>query len=310
MSQQHAPRVPKGVSTGGQFATQHRPEVSISLESHDPWAAPVPESSAPLTPAGPDGLTRDTAVPCDDPRVSAGEVFEHVIDREGTVFSRRTESRFADAPYAIRLQADRELTDDEIHHIAGLTGYSYATAGRGEGISSPERDSARSFIIGADTTKGRVYRNLDVFEDNLDTFIREGSPVRKTDRSGPGTKGTRLVEGLGDKAPKIELYYDNIWEQSPPDVKTSQDIPTVREFDLEKLYEEQGRKGIDPRQTLKSLEGKRIEYEDWEGNKLQGTIVPRSEVSPLDISSDVYPHAKFDDGRWARLGMKFNIIEE
>lgn len=215
MTSNRVSRVPKGVSAGGQFAAQNRPEVSVSLEAHDPWAAPVPEPVAPPAPIGPDGLTANTAVPCDDPRISAGEVFEHVTDDYGTVFSRRTEHRSVDAPYAIRLQADRDLTDDEIQHIAGLTGYSYATAGRGEGIGAPERDSARSFIIGADTTKGRVYRNLDVFEENLDTFIREGSPVRKTDRSGPGTKGTRLVEGLGDKAPKIELYYDSVWEQSP-----------------------------------------------------------------------------------------------
>jgi hypothetical protein len=42
-------------------------------------------------------------------------------------------------------------------------------------------------------------------------YILEGTPIRKTDRAGRGTKGTRLVEGVGKTFPKdvnveIEFY--------------------------------------------------------------------------------------------------------
>jgi hypothetical protein len=49
---------------------------------------------------------------------------------------------------------------------------------------------------------------LEDFEEALPQILSEGSPIRKTDRSGPGTKGTRLVEGFGaDLA--AEIYYDD-----------------------------------------------------------------------------------------------------
>lgn len=157
------------------------------------------------------GATREDAVLSDDPRIDAGEIFDNIQDEDGTIWSRRREGVYADVPYGIRIQADRELTDDEVESLAGMAGYAYAQAGRGEGIGGLDRDSIRSFVIGADTTKGRVYRNLHKFEESLPELAAEGSRVRTTDRSGPGTKGTRLIEPLPG-APKIEIYYDSVSE--------------------------------------------------------------------------------------------------
>lgn len=116
---------------------------------------------------------------------------------------------YADAPYGIRIQANRELTDNEVEPLASMTGYIFAKAGRGEGVGYPDRDSNRSFTIGAETTKGRVYRNLYKFEEALPSLVYEGSPVRTTNRSGPGTEGTRLIEPLNSEL-KVEIYYDSV----------------------------------------------------------------------------------------------------
>ena len=54
----------------------------------------------------------------------------------------------------------------------------------------------RLFIVSADFTKSRH----DDYTDSLPALwahLRDGSPVRKTDRAGVGTRGTRAVAGLG-----------------------------------------------------------------------------------------------------------------
>lgn len=158
-------------------------------------------------------LPQDPAEPVDvtHPAVQAGAVRD-VVTSGGQTFHRRQEGVYPAEPYAMRFQSERPITDDQMERSAQLIGYSYAMAGRGEGIGIAERDSPYSFVVGSDTTKGRVYRHLDVFEENLPGILASGSPVRSTDRAGAGTKGTRLVEGMGPEAPTFELYYDSVFE--------------------------------------------------------------------------------------------------
>ncbi|XKH58451.1 hypothetical protein LG293_17675 (plasmid) [Citricoccus nitrophenolicus] len=160
-------------------------------------AAPLPMG----TPADP--------VSSSDSRVQAGEVFD-TVESDGQVFHRRRDGVYPDYPYAMRIQADRPISDEELSHIASLTGYSLAATRQGEPMSDPDRDTPYSFTVHADTTKGRQGRSLDRFEEHLETYLSEGSPVRKTDRAGAGTAGTRLIEGMGADTPKIELYYDQV----------------------------------------------------------------------------------------------------
>lgn len=156
----------------------------------------------------------------EDPRVQSGQVFD-AVTVEGETYHRRRPGTYPGVPSSIRIQADRRLTDEDRSRLASQLGYAYATTG-GEPLGDPEADSDYSFVVSADTTKGRAYRHLDDrFEEKLPGMIAEGSPVRKTDKAGPGTAGTRLVEGFGDDAPHVELYYDDHYligfEESPTD---------------------------------------------------------------------------------------------
>jgi len=163
-------------------------------------AAPVPDVPV----GGP--------MPVEHPAVQGGAVFDSVsVDDQ--VFYRRQDKVYPGEPYAIRLQANRPLTDDEARHVAGAMGYAYRATVAGEPLGMPERDTPYSFVVSADTTKSArddLGVALEAFEDMLPTMIDEGSSVRKTDRAGAGTKGTRLVEGMHEPDLAFEVYYDDV----------------------------------------------------------------------------------------------------
>ncbi|MCU6479010.1 hypothetical protein [Arthrobacter sp. A2-55] len=159
----------------------------------------------------PDGRT--LPVPVDDPRVQGGQVFDKIVDRDGTEFFRRREHVWPDEPYAMRLQANRPLSAQESEHLAQLMGYAYAAEVRGERMGTPQMDTPYSFIVPADTTKSRsddVGAALSRFETGLPQLFKAGSPQRTTNRSGP--VGSRLVEPFGDLT--FELFYDSVSDES------------------------------------------------------------------------------------------------
>jgi len=172
---------------------------------------PSPELARPAhVPDIPDGAP----VPVEHPSVQDGAVFDSVsVDDQ--VFHRRRDKVFPGEPYAIRLQANRPLTDDEARHVAGAMGYAYRSTVAGEPLGMPQRDTPYSFVVSADTTKSArddLGMALEAFEDMLPTMIDEGSSVRKTDRAGAGTKGTRLVEGMHEPDLAFEVYYDSVFD--------------------------------------------------------------------------------------------------
>ncbi len=115
----------------------------------------------------------------------------------------------------MRIQANRALTEDEKSRFAGLTGYAYRATISGESLGYPDSDSPYSFVVSSDMTKSSrddLGVGLEEFEDQLPRMIQEGSPVRKTNRAGAGTAGTRLVEGFNDPTLTFEIYYDAVWE--------------------------------------------------------------------------------------------------
>lgn len=107
---------------------------------------------------------------------------------------------------------DRELSDHEILQASGCLGYALRECLRGDQLSDPEVvqkfDSPvhSELVIKYDYDTDSSQRSdpkahyLEAF--NLaKKYIFEGTPVRKTDQQGYGTRGTRLVDGLGNIAP-------------------------------------------------------------------------------------------------------------
>ncbi len=193
-------RRPAGTPTGGQFAPEVHAEPEVALGRARPLG-PVPSS---------------------DPRVQAGEVLD-AVEYDGVVFHRRRGGVYGEWPYAMRFQFDRPLTNDERSLVAGAIGYAYRATVAGEPMGWPEVDSPYSLVISADTTKTRrddLGIALEEFEDRLPEIIEEGSPIRTTNRAGEGTKGTRLVEGVGPIG--VEVYYDSVFmdPQVPPETPT------------------------------------------------------------------------------------------
>ena len=175
----------------------------------DPRLMPAAWASTPT-----DG-SPNNPVRADDPRLLMGEVFDAVEDSEGTgrVFHRSRPGVSPSEPYAMRFQTDRELTTDEAEQLAGLIGYHYRVTVSGESMEYPRFETPFAMNIGADTTKSRrddLGQALHDFEAGLPEIIRDGSPLRTTDRAGAGTKGTRLIEGFGGRTPKLEIYYDDV----------------------------------------------------------------------------------------------------
>lgn len=113
---------------------------------------------------------------------------------------------YPDFPYSMRISANRPLTDSETEKIANLTGYLYRSTLNGEPLGNPWRDSNSSFVISADFTKASGKNNQSNFENDLNDFITNGTPIRKTNRSGPNTINTRLVDGINEDL-DIKLYY-------------------------------------------------------------------------------------------------------
>mgnify|MGYP003631087714 CR=1 FL=1 len=142
-----------------------------------------------------------------DFRVQAGEVFDSVRTADGTVFHRATGINWADEPQAVRLQANRPLSDEELGQISDLTKYALASSVHGEALGEPERDTPYSFVLGHDFTKGSPDR-AGVFEAGLARIVTEGSPPLKTNRKGP--IGSQTVPGTGDQSLKFEIYYDSV----------------------------------------------------------------------------------------------------
>ena len=189
----------------------------LPARSEDPWEGTSARDrirAGMNTAAAQHGLVPPAPVPVEHPAVQGGAVFDSVsVDDQ--VFHRRQDKVYPGEPYAIRLQANRPLTDDEARHVAGAMGYAYRATVAGEPLGMPHRDTPYSFVVSADTTKSArddLGVALEAFEDMLPTMIDEGSSVRKTDRAGAGTKGTRLVEGMHEPDLAFEVYYDDVYD--------------------------------------------------------------------------------------------------
>lgn len=142
---------------------------------------------------------------------------------EPVAYVRADKFSFHNYPDEMRIRASRPLSDAEVQKVAQLTGYHHRATLNGEGLSDPARCGNASVLVGTDNTKSAGRKSMfGDFEDGLEARLQEGSPVRKTDRSGSGTKGTRLIEGFGDDVSFTLYYLDDSVEFEKVPVKLPQ----------------------------------------------------------------------------------------
>ncbi len=155
-------------------------------------------STIEATPTRADDVQRD---PAKTMLVAAGQ---EEFDFEGEHF--RMASHLSEVPdgcYSVAIRMDKPVTDEQIQQAAQLAGYAWRSTVNGESMGDPERIDMFTFRMFADSTKGHGW--IGNFWQELPGTIENGSPVRKTNRSGENTKGTRLVEGLGTR--RFEVYF-------------------------------------------------------------------------------------------------------
>lgn len=127
----------------------------------------------------------------------------------------------------ITLTLSRRLTQAQAQQAAGALGYALRRM-NGESLGEPEvirlgNPTTLTFFF--DSTK--CFRNSYSFEEafrDAAQYIVEGSPIRTSDRAGPGTRNTRLVQGIGpvdvqitvdgqDAAPEAAPEPDNAYSR-------------------------------------------------------------------------------------------------
>jgi hypothetical protein len=103
--------------------------------------------------------------------------------------------------YRFRVVFERSLDDLELQRAAGCIGYALRQVLAGESLDNfrvVARGSKTVVEVEFDSTKSQRDDPdyLEAFELAA-LYVREGTPIRKTNRAGSGTQGTRLVEGVG-----------------------------------------------------------------------------------------------------------------
>jgi hypothetical protein len=107
--------------------------------------------------------------------------------------------------YKLIIKVDGLLDDEEVERSVGILGYALSPV-RGEEVllDSVTRKKTTTYIkVNWDSTKSRSDDLGDrIFEirHNFSDYMKEGTPIRTTDRAGKGTRGTRLLSGIGFNA--------------------------------------------------------------------------------------------------------------
>lgn len=171
-------------------------------------SAPSRQANQPVRP-GQTGVPARTRYHADSDFVQRGGVADTVISSDGTEYHRIRPSVYPGEFYSVRMQFNRKITQEEAERVSQLTGYSWRSSGGREEVGQPVFDSDYAVTMSVDSTKGKS--DSYTFQKKLEEFINEGTPVRKTDQSGIGTKGTRLVDGIGDDDLQWELYADHVY---------------------------------------------------------------------------------------------------
>lgn len=113
----------------------------------------------------------------------------------------------------LAVTVSRHLSHEEISRLSGCIGYALRVHIAGEDLSDPVaivyHAGMTTVSYWYDSTKSqRSDRDVQGALEQAAEMIRTGTPVRKSNRAGAGTAGTRLVEGLGEVNVAFEVNID------------------------------------------------------------------------------------------------------
>lgn len=117
----------------------------------------------------------------------------------------------ADAFDSMFFEASRPLTDEEIFHLSGLIGYKWKSTVRGQRLEDVRRHDERSFEIIASLNsshRSEPMSSFDIFAEELNDFIAEGSPVRSSD-------GVQKVKGMENVT--VTIWLPEVTQELEPD---------------------------------------------------------------------------------------------
>ncbi len=120
--------------------------------------------------------------------------------------------------HTLAVKVSKRLTKPEGDRLAQIVGYAWRAFMRAESLGAYYQHGHDKIVFWqADTTKtvrDDVTEGWRDFLATLPRMVREGTPIRKTDRAGANTKGTRLVEGLGPDV-TVTVYADQVEQREP-----------------------------------------------------------------------------------------------
>lgn len=230
----------KRMDKNGHMVTRHVKADSLT-------AAAGPSIGAPVLKKQPKPMPQSDHVAFhNDPRVQNGEVIDRIIIEE-KIYSRARDGVTPNDFSSMRVQFNRPLTEHDSDKIASIVGYAFKLAFRPQygSVEVGDADSPYSVLLDADTYYSQTSdfrKGVQKFEEHLSVMMQEGTPLRTTERAGPGTKGTRLVKGFEDDSLKIEFYYDDVLGDEGMDVAKERGvdieaIDTVLSHDVKPLAE-------------------------------------------------------------------------
>lgn len=184
---------------------------SVSLAEFEPTYI------APKYPVKVPKALQDKARPYNDPEVQQGKRFPVVYGDgslkgiENSVFiACKPDQQFKNSPQRIRIQFSHDLSKEEKERLVKLVAYRYRSVFNIPAGKTAIIDSPRSFVLKVNALepnydpKKQIDRDnvgefWEEFNSSIASFVKEGSPVRKS-------TGERKYEGFGDGL-EIQPYY-------------------------------------------------------------------------------------------------------
>lgn len=142
-----------------------------------------------------------------DAETGAETIIAYKGEADETAYYKVEGDVYANEFYSFLIKTSRPVDDKELGEVCSLIGFLFRKTVGGEGLEWPDRLTEDTFVIVTDSTKGSM-NNFGEFHDALNNFIATGTDIRKTNRQGEGTKGTRAIEGIEDLT--VDFYSDSV----------------------------------------------------------------------------------------------------